>query len=138
MTVQTTDQHTQESTVPTADQLRARARGKLTKAELAALRVELRRELRAEAAGTRAPRVRELPEVAAAARRMIRAVGERAATDVEGLAELAQLRDAVDTALHAAVSGARDPGRQRVPYSWAEVGRALGMTRQAAQQRFGR
>jgi hypothetical protein len=124
--------------VPTADQLRDRAKAKLTKAELQALRVELRREVKAEAKADRAPRVRELPEVASAARRMIRAVGERAGQDVEGLAELAQLRDAVDQAMTAAVVAARDPQRQSVPYSWADVGRVLGMTRQAAQQRFGR
>lgn len=127
-------------TPPSAAELRDRARAKLTKGELAALQRELRAELRAELADqatTRTPRVRETPEVAGAARRMIRAVGERAATDVDALPLLAQLRDQVDTELRRAVEAARDQQRNRVPYSWADVGRALGITRQAAQQRFG-
>lgn len=127
-------------TPPTAAELRARARAKLTRGELAALQRELRAELRAELAestSTRAPRVRETPEVAGAARRMIRAVGERAAADVDALPLLAQLRDQVDTELARAVTGARDPRRNAEPWSWADIGRALGITRQAAQQRFG-
>lgn len=125
---------------PPVDELRTRARAKLTQGELRALQAELRRELRAELqAPAKRTRVRELPEVASAARRMIRAVGQRAATDVEGLAELAQLRDVVDEQLREAVNAARaGEGLQGPGYSWADVGRVLGMTRQAAQQRFGR
>lgn len=83
------------------------------------------------------PRYRETPELTGAARRMIRAVAKRCETDVEALADLAQLRDEIDAALVAAVAGARS-GEQVAAYSWADVGRVLGMTRQAAQQRFGR
>lgn len=125
---------------PTVDELRGRARAKLTAGELRALTGELRRELQAELASkaARAPRVRELPEVASGARRMIRAVGQRAAADVEGLAELAQLRDEVDTQLRSAVHAARaGEGLSNGGYSWADVARVLGCTRQAAQQRFG-
>lgn len=130
----TTTPSTQDRTMPTADQLRERARAKLTAGELRALRVELRRELAAESKATRAPRVRETPEQAAAVGRMVRALGKRCGTqDVEGLAELAGLREVVDGALVDAVTLARTSG-----YSWQFVGDVLGMTRQSAQQRFGR
>ena len=111
------------------------ARDKLTGRELAALRAELRRELTAELADrpARTPRVRETPELAGCARRMIRALGKRCgAQDVEGLSQLAALRADVDAALVDGVTLARAQG-----FSWAFVGDVLGMTRQAAQQRFG-
>lgn len=126
---------------PTAAEAVARAEAKLTVREYGALRAQLRRELQAELSASgrvKAPRVRELPEVASAARRMIRAVGQRAAVDVEGLAELAQLRDEVDHQLRDAVTAARaGAGLSNGGYSWADVARVLGITRQAAQQRFG-
>lgn len=115
-----------------------RALAKLTAAERRAVRAAVRRELRAEQAEPKTPRVRETPEVAGAARRMVRAVGDRAAADVEALPLLAALAQAVDAELQRAVQGARDPGRHATPYSWADVGRALGVSRQAAQQRFGK
>lgn len=111
------------------------ARDKLTIRELAALRAQLRRELVVELAErpARPPRVREVPELAACARRMIRAVGKRCGQqDVEGLAELVTLRADVEAALVDGVTLARAQG-----FSWAFVGDVLGMTRQSAQQRFG-
>ncbi len=42
-------------------------------------------------------------------------------------------RDAADHRLHDAVTAARDAGN-----SWTTIGAALDITRQAAQQRFGR
>lgn len=70
---------------------------------------------------------------AAFARRIIRAHGRRIATgDVEALADLVRLSLDVDDAIQAAVVGLRAFG-----YSWAEIGQRLGITRQAAQQRFG-
>lgn len=124
---------------PTVDELRERARAKLTGGELRALTTELRRQLREEMTHPpKQPRVREAPEIAGAARRMIRAVGDRAAQDVEALPLLAGLRDAVDEALQRAVDGARDPQQHAHPYSWADVGRVLGLSRQGAQQRFER
>ena len=39
----------------------------------------------------------------------------------------------IDTAISQAVTGLRQFG-----YSWAEIGSRLGITRQAAQQRWGR
>lgn len=81
----------------------------------------------------RAPRVRETPEVAAAAARMIRAVGVRAGTDVDALVLLVELRAEVDRALVDSVAAARAFG-----WSWTDVGRVTGMRRQSAQERWGR
>ena len=68
-------------------------------------------------------------------RRMIRAAGRRVAdADELEMAALLELRDELETAVRLAVLGQRATlGR-----SWAWVGSALGITRQAAQQRYGR
>lgn len=47
------------------------------------------------------------------------------------IADLAADRHRIDGELEAAVQAARDGGR-----SWAEIGAMLGVTKQAAQQRF--
>jgi hypothetical protein len=81
----------------------------------------------------RRPRVVENDEYAAFLRRVIRAFGRRiAAGDIDALADAAFLSDQLDTVIKAAVTGLHDRG-----YSWADIGRQLGVTRQAAQQRFG-
>ena len=54
--------------------------------------------------------------------------------DVEGLAALVALRSELDEAIGSAVRGLREAPWS---YSWAEVARVLGTTRQAAQQRYG-
>lgn len=70
---------------------------------------------------------------AAFARRIIRAHGRRVATgDVEALRDLIALSADLDTAIGEAVIGLRAFG-----YSWAEIGSRLGISRQAAQQRWG-
>ena len=71
---------------------------------------------------------------AAFTRRVLASYGRRIATqgDVDGLAELVELGDDVETAIQDAVSGLRGHG-----YSWAEIAIRLGITRQAAQQRWG-
>jgi hypothetical protein len=75
----------------------------------------------------------ENPEYAAFLRRVVRACGRRiAAGDVESLALMAELADIIDTSIQDAVTGLRACG-----YSWAEIGARLGVTRQAAQQRWG-
>ncbi|WDZ86372.1 hypothetical protein [Micromonospora cathayae] len=75
----------------------------------------------------------ENDEFAAFARRIIRAHGRRVATgDVEALRDLVSLSAALDDAIGAAVVGLRAFG-----YSWAEIGARLGISRQAAQQRWG-
>jgi hypothetical protein len=66
-------------------------------------------------------------------RRVIRAAGRRIATgDVDGLPHLAALAADLDAAIGDAVAGLRAEG-----YSWAEIASRLGITRQAAQQRWG-
>ena len=66
-------------------------------------------------------------------RRVLRAYGRRVGDgDVEALALMADLAEEIDTAIAEAVKGLRTYG-----YSWAEIGARLGITRQAAQQRWG-
>jgi hypothetical protein len=82
----------------------------------------------------RAGRVIENDEYAAFARRVLRAYARRVADgDVEALTLMLGLSAEIDTAISQAVSGLREFG-----YSWAEIGVRLGITRQAAQQRWGR
>ena len=81
----------------------------------------------------RAPRVVENDEYAAFARRVLRAYARRVADgDVEALTVMLGLSAEIDTAIAQAVIGLRAFG-----YSWAEIGSRLGITRQAAQQRWG-
>jgi len=75
----------------------------------------------------------ENTDYAAFAARVIRAHSRRIAEgDVEGLADLLALREALDAATQVAVTGLR-----RFGYSWGEIASRLGTTRQAAQQRWG-
>jgi hypothetical protein len=75
----------------------------------------------------------ENDEYAAFARRIIRAYARRVGTgDVEALTDMVALADQLDDAISAAVTGLRARG-----YSWAEIASRLGITRQAAQQRWG-
>jgi len=70
---------------------------------------------------------------AAFAARVVRAYARRVgAGDVEALAPMLDLSRALDDAIGAAVTGLRGFG-----YSWAEIATRLGVTRQAAQQRWG-
>jgi hypothetical protein len=78
-------------------------------------------------------RVVENDEYAAFARRVLRAYARRVADgDVEALTLMLGLSAEIDTAIAQAVTGLRGSG-----YSWAEIGSRLGITRQAAQQRWG-
>ena len=80
----------------------------------------------------RGPRVVENAEFTAFGSRVIRAAGRRvAAGDVEALPALAALSAELDGAIADAVTGLRGAG-----YSWAEIASRLGVTRQAAQQRW--
>jgi len=75
----------------------------------------------------------ENPEYAAFARRILKACARRiAAGDIESLALMAELADTIDISIRDAVTGLREHG-----YSWAEIGSRLGVSRQAAQQRWG-
>ncbi|AKI28632.1 hypothetical protein GMA5_18 [Gordonia phage GMA5] len=76
---------------------------------------------------------RDNAEFAAFSRRIMRAYARRVATaDPAALGELMTLRAEVDTAIAAAVDGLRAEG-----FSWADIGAEVGLTRQAAQQRWG-
>ncbi len=81
-----------------------------------------------------ARRLVENDDYARFARRILRAYARRIADgDVEALALMLGLSAEIDTAIAQAVTGLRASG-----YSWAEIGSRLGITRQAAQQRWGR
>lgn len=82
-------------------------------------------------------KVVEMPEYFAFARRILRATSRRVADrDIEALAGLQSLRDEIDAEMAKAVDGLRTV--EGGDYSWSEIGRVLGITRQAAQQRFGK
>jgi hypothetical protein len=75
----------------------------------------------------------ENDQYAAFTRRILRAYGRRvAAGDIETLIQMTALADELETAIRDAVTGLHQFG-----YSWAEIGLRLGITRQAAQQRWG-
>lgn len=77
-------------------------------------------------------RTKTTDEYAAFARRMIRAYGRRVADgDVEALPALVALVDELEAAAQTAVDGLRGYG-----YSWTEIAARLGVTRQAARQRW--
>jgi hypothetical protein len=75
----------------------------------------------------------ENDEYAAFVRRILRAYARRVGNgDVEALILMADLAGEIDISIAEAVKGLRGFG-----YSWAEIGARLGVTRQAAQQRWG-
>jgi hypothetical protein len=79
-------------------------------------------------------RVTENNEYAAFIRRVIRAYTRRVtAGDIDALTDMARLADELDIATAHAVTGLRT----RHGYSWADIAARLGITRQAAQQRWG-
>lgn len=76
----------------------------------------------------------ETPEYAAMLERMIKAYGRRVGDgDPVDLTRMAEVVEALEAATRVAVEGLRAAG-----FSWREVGESLGMSKQAAQQRFGR
>lgn len=80
-----------------------------------------------------ARRTVENPEYAAFLRRTLGAYARRvAAGDVEALPELVELSTCLDNTIQTAVDGLRQFG-----YSWTEIASRLGISRQAAQQRWG-
>ena len=81
----------------------------------------------------RARPVVENDAYAAFTRRILRAYARRIATgDIDALTLMTGLAGDIDTAIGNAVTGLRAYG-----YSWTEIGSRLGITRQAAQQRWG-
>jgi hypothetical protein len=78
-------------------------------------------------------RVVENDEYAAFIGRVMRAYSRRvAAGDIEAIANMTALAAQLDNAITNAVTSLREVG-----YSWADIARPLGVTRQAAQQRWG-
>lgn len=78
-------------------------------------------------------RTTENPEYAAFLRRTLGAYARRIANgDIEALPDLLHLSACLDHTIAAAVSGLRAYG-----YSWTDIANRLGITRQAAQQRWG-
>ena len=74
----------------------------------------------------------ENDEYSAFVRHILRAYARRIGDgDVEALALMLGLAEEIDIAIAEAVKGLRACG-----YSWAEIGSRLGITRQAAQQRW--
>jgi hypothetical protein len=81
----------------------------------------------------KAERITENETYARSVVRQIRSMGRRASADLDALAWLAGAADHARAALAMAVDGCRAQG-----YSDGEIGAALGITRQAVGQRFGR
>jgi hypothetical protein len=74
----------------------------------------------------------ENTDYAAFATRVIRAHARRvAAGDIDALVDLLKLASEVDAATDTAVQGLREFG-----YSWGEIADRIGITRQAAHQRW--
>jgi len=75
----------------------------------------------------------ENDQYAAFARRIVRAYARRVANgDIEALADMTTLAADIEAAIRVAVIGLRNFG-----YSWTDIAARLGVTRQAAQQRWG-
>ena len=79
-------------------------------------------------------RIVENDQYAAFVRRVIAAYSRRvAAGDIEAISDMTSIAAELDDAIREAVTGLRAAG-----YSWADIAARLGVTRQAAQQRWGR
>jgi hypothetical protein len=79
-------------------------------------------------------RVVENYDYAAFLRRVVRAYSRRvAAGDIEAVPDMVRLSNEVDAAIRDAITELR----AKHGYSWADIGLRLGVTRQAAQQRWG-
>lgn len=92
-----------------------------------------RSSVKARLTPNRSRRTVENDEFGAFIRRILRAYSRRVADgDVEALALMTGLADELDAAIAEAVKGLRARG-----YSWTEISSRLGVTRQAAQQRWG-
>jgi hypothetical protein len=83
---------------------------------------------------TQSRRYTENTDYAAFVTRILRAHGKRVADgDVAALSELVALSTELDAAITTGITGLRAHG-----HSWADIAIGLGVTRQAAQQRWGK
>jgi hypothetical protein len=86
----------------------------------------------ARRSGKRAKAQREAPELGGMLRRMAAAMARRAGEgDLDALVELCEVERAVGSSIKAGAQDAHSFG-----YSWTDIAAALGLTRQAARQRF--
>ncbi len=70
-------------------------------------------------------------------RRVLRGLSQRVGTaDLEALRAMTALRDELEGCILDAVSGLRHDSD--LPASWEDIGEAMGITRQAAQRRYGK
>jgi hypothetical protein len=77
----------------------------------------------------------EAQKYGAFARRILRAMGRRVADrDIEALSVLAELQADLAEQMQASVDALLASGE----YSWTDIGRQLGMSRQGAQQKYGK
>jgi hypothetical protein len=87
----------------------------------------------------RTPRIVENPEYAQMIVRTVRAMVRRVGVtgDVESLADFVAVRKVIDDAITETVAELRKPrGVLEHAFSWADIGRVLGMTRQAAAEKY--
>ncbi len=85
------------------------------------------------ATATKPKRYRETSDFAAMMSRMVKAFGRRVASgDIASLALMAETRAELDAAIDATVARLY----LEHDYSWTEIGRDLGITRQAARQKY--
>jgi hypothetical protein len=85
--------------------------------------------------GSKPKKAREASDIWAMVNRMFRSLAKRAADgDMDALGALTACETAANGWAKAAVANLRaEPWN----YSWSDIGDALGVSRQAAQQRFG-
>jgi hypothetical protein len=93
-----------------------------------------RSDVKASLTPNRRGRVVENDQYTAFVRRVIAAYSRRvAAGDIDAITDMTSIAAELDDAITEAVTGLRTAG-----YSWADIAARLGVTRQAAQQRWGR
>ena len=95
---------------------------------------DTRSNVKASLTPNRRGRVIENDQYAAFVRRVIAAHSRRVADgDIDAISDMTSIAAELDDAIKEAVTGLRETG-----YSWADIPSRLGVTRQAAQQRWGR
>lgn len=93
-----------------------------------------RSDVKASLTPKRSGRIVENDQYAAFVRRVIAAYSRRvAAGNIDAISDMTSVAAELDDAITEAVTGLRAAG-----FSWADIAARLGVTRQAAQQRWGR
>ncbi len=95
---------------------------------------DTRSDVKASLTPKRQARVVENDQYAAFVRRVIAVYSRRvAAGDIDAISDMTSIAAELDDVISQAVTGLRAAG-----YSWADIAARLGVTRQAAQQRWRR